>query len=749
MDWFHYMLLGLNALLLVLFIARSAPQHWVVPAASGAGEAASAEGAIAGGVSLRMSDWGESWEHWGKRLMLGKLRKALFLGYAGGGGSAEGAAESSGELAVSPWGRVSATGLSDFIAGDEDVTRRRHQQQASEHVCWTSSGDYTSPSPPGVTIHGRDCTSCRRGELCAFRVSVRAPAHWAEEVLQARKRSWWKRELTVTMRGPALGAGDVRCLDPPRCREMSVAYRLWDVGEYLATVHIGCANLRFSPYFFPHLNKTAQHDLVTWRLTVLHRTAPNSTHAELHSSSSSRSLASGATADYPAPQSDQISPEKPTASLPHLQATTPHLNPPEANPRLGSLLPANPCAGTSVPARWKLSNGTYHWTPYFCAHRELPPSRWIAALETRGIREISIVGDSHQRFFTAHLFYLLTGRADMGMQKWRDNLFYSARDGEGRELKINFYWIDGIYRNGEFGCSHRGTTTQRETQFPNISSTADVTLFEGGYWGASFCRQPLKALRVYLREFVRWGIAAVAPGEGRAVFRTIPSFVVKWNSCNGWYSGPRTNRAGMAVNALLKRIVVGGKGRGGAEEDTAGVEEGGSGGGKQGQEKGQEKGQVQVGLDDSLQRLPGEGSSGPPKIGESVRERVEKEGDADSSGPPTPLSSSPSETEETEATEATGEETAAAAADADAEADAETEDEAGAQQNDIPAGAATILDTWVIDAPRYTDTAIPGDHHYSNIVATEEGDAVVGEVGEAHVRAFIHYLLYILPPPDK
>ncbi|GJP56696.1 hypothetical protein CLOM_g15751 [Closterium sp. NIES-68] len=260
MDWFHYMLLGLNALLLVLFIARSAPQHWVVPAASGAGEAASAEGAIAGGVSLRMSAWGES------------------------------------------------------------------------------------------------------GELCAFRVSVRAPAHWAEEVLQARKRSWWKRELTVTMRGAASGAGDVRCLDPPRCREMSVAYRLWDVGEYF---------------------------------------------------SSSRSLASGATADYPAPQSDQISPEKPTPSLPHLQATTPHLNPPEANPRLGSLLPANPCAGTSVPTRWKLSNGTYHWTPYFCAHRELPP----------------------------------------------------------------------------------GTTTQRETQFPNISSTADVTLFEGGYWGASFCRQPLKSLR--------------------------------------------------------------------------------------------------------------------------------------------------------------------------------------------------------------------------------------------------------------
>ncbi|CAI5515732.1 unnamed protein product [Closterium sp. Naga37s-1] len=467
---------------------------------------------------------------------MGNLRKAL--GYGGGGGYAEFEGESSGMVLSGGEGVGGLYG--DFSygngGGNGGENDARPEQPQREHMCWTSSGDYSSPSPAGVTIHGRGCSTCIRGQRCSFRLSVRAPARWAEGVLHAGKRGWWKRDVTVTMRGPAMGAGNVRCLDPPRCREMRVTYRLWDGGEYLATMHIGCANLRFSPLYYLHLNKTAQHDLVSWPLT----------------------------------------------------------------------------------GRWRMRKGLYRWEPFFCADKELPASSWIAALEQRGIREISIVGDSHQRYFTAHLYYLLMRRADLGVKKWRDNLFYSAKDGEGRELKINFYWIDGIYRNGEFGCSHRGATTNRTTQFPNISSTADVTLFEGGYWGASFCQEPLKALRVYLREFVRWGISAVAPGKGRVVFRTIPSFAV------------RREKGGAGEGRRGDRVEGGGEGM--AWKD----------------------------LDESLQRLPGEEVEGGSHVG-----------------------------------------------------------------------------------------PIPDDHHYSNVVATDDGDVVVGEVGEAHVRAFIHYLLYTLPPPAK
>ncbi|CAI5508542.1 unnamed protein product [Closterium sp. Naga37s-1] len=667
---------------------------------------------------------------------MGNLRKAL--GYGGGGGYAGFEGESSGMVLSGGEGVGGLYG--DFSGGNGGgnggENDARPEQPQWEHVCWTSSGDYSSPSPPGVTIHGRGCATCIRGQRCSFRLSVRAPARWAEGVLHAGKRGWWKRDVTVTMRGPAMGAGDVRCLDPPRCREMRVTYRLWDGGEYLATMHIGCANLQFSPLYYQHLNKTAQHDLVSWPLTVLPRTAPNSTaHAQ-----------------------------QPRLSLPQLQPPAAQTNPPPGSPSLSraypepdSELPRNPCVGASVQGRWRMRNGLYRWEPFFCAHKELPASSWIAALEQRSIREISIVGDSHQRYFTAHLYYLLTGRADMGVKKWRDNLFYSAKDEEGRELKINFYWIDGIYRNGEFGCSHRGATTNRTTQFPNISSTADVTLFEGGYWGASFCKQPLKALRVYLREFVRWGISAVAPGKGRVVFRTIPSFAVRWGSCNR-YNGPRTNRAGMAVNALLKRIVHGGTRRGKGRTGEGGRRGRGEGGGEGGGE-----GVAWQDLDESLQRLPGEelergshvggndalrDSSAEAAQGNSRESRntgdADSYSDSDSGSFATPAQAAAAETAALAAESAEG---AAAGAAADTAADTA----AGEKRADteIPTGAATILDTWQIDAPRYLDTAIPDDHHYSNVVATDDGDAVVGEVGEAHVRAFIHYLLYILPPPDK
>ncbi|CAI5464183.1 unnamed protein product [Closterium sp. Yama58-4] len=600
---------------------------------------------------------------------MGNLRKAM--GYRGRGEYAGLEGESSGMVLGGGEVVGGLDGEFSYGNGGGNGARSRPQQQRREHVCWTSSGDYSSPSPPGVTIHGRGCGACVRGQRCSFRLSVRAPARWDKGVLLRRKRGWWKRDVTVTMRGPAMGAGDVRCLDPPRCREMRVTYRLWDGGEYLATMHIGCANLRFSPHYYLHLNKTAQHDLVSWPLTVLPRTAPNSTaHAQ-----------------------------QPHLSLPHLQPPAAQTNPPtgslsRAYPEPDSELPKSPCLGASVQARWRMRNGLYRWEPFLCAHKELPASRWIAALEQRGIREISIVGDSHQRFLAVHLYYLLTGQVDMWVKKWRDNLFYVAKDEEGRELKINFYWIDGVYRNGEFGCRFRGSTTHRMTEFPNISTTADVTLFEGGYWGASFCREPLKALRVYLREFVRWGISAVAPGKGRVVFRTIPSFPVRWDSCN-FYTGPRTNRAGMAVNALLKRIVLEESRRG---DSRTGEERTGEGGRGEGGGEGEREGMAWGDLDESLQRLPGEG--------------LERGSYGGSRG------------------EGGGGE--------------------GVAWQDLDESLQRLPGEGLIGAPRYLDTAISGDHHHcSYVVATSGGDAVVGEVGEAHVRAFIHYLLYILPPPDK
>ncbi|CAI7859653.1 unnamed protein product [Closterium sp. NIES-53] len=469
-----------------------------------------------------------------------------------------------------------------------------------------------------------------------------------------------------------------------------------------------------------------------------------------------------------------------------------------------------------------LSKYPTRWAFYRCTHPETPSSDWIGALHERGIREISIVGDSHQRYLAAHLHFLLTRKAERGVKRWRDNLVFYPRDSSNRTLRINFYWIDGIYKNGEFGCatvpshlsqfphppfasppspspppsstpppllptpanpspplntSHRGMTTNRseafpdissafeapqkiflppnspptppiptlpslqtgatdhhppppppfpslpplppsttpqpslllensaELSFPNISTTADVTLFEGGYWAASFCRQPLKALRVHLEEFARWALAA-APAKGRVIFRTIPSFPVA------------KNRVIMAVNVLLKRIVQGG--RVGLEEGGAEGEGGGLERLEEGRVGGVQKGDVGGGggsgggieklvyLDSSLQVLP--------RDSEEEGEGMERAG---SPLPSPPSSPSPS----TSPSSGRSAELAA-----------------------LPVGAATVLDTWQVDAPRYADTAEPNDHHYSVVQPTSEGAVVVGDVGEGQVRAFVHYLLHVLPP---
>ncbi|CAI5529551.1 unnamed protein product, partial [Closterium sp. Naga37s-1] len=134
--------------------------------------------------------------------------------------------------------RFDATGATGAAASGATATRVASgdfdsvaQLRRRRGVCWTSSGDDSSPSPSGVVIHGSGCATCMRGQRCSFRVSVRAPARWAR-VLKAGKESWWKRDLALTLRGKALAHGDIRCLDPPHCTEFRVSYRVWDLGDY-------------------------------------------------------------------------------------------------------------------------------------------------------------------------------------------------------------------------------------------------------------------------------------------------------------------------------------------------------------------------------------------------------------------------------------------------------------------------------------------------------------------------------------
>ncbi|CAI5478306.1 unnamed protein product, partial [Closterium sp. Yama58-4] len=92
------------------------------------------------------------------------------------------------------------------------------------------------------------------------------------------------------------------------------------------------------------------------------------------------------------------------------------------------------------------------WTFFPCAPPLSPPSRWISDLRRRGIREINMVGNSHQRVLASHLHFLLSGHVDARLFYAHASHTLVATNAQKETLRINFYWVDGIYRNGEFGC---------------------------------------------------------------------------------------------------------------------------------------------------------------------------------------------------------------------------------------------------------------------------------------------------------
>ncbi|CAI5984460.1 unnamed protein product [Closterium sp. NIES-64] len=99
----------------------------------------------------------------------------------------------------------------------------------------------------------------------------------------------------------------------------------------------------------------------------------------------------------------------------------------------------------------------FRWRFFPCASPVPPPSQWVEALAARGIREISFVGDSHQRFLMLFLNYLVMHDVDDALWKFHGDIVINIPPPKGRAdlkpLKLNFYWVDGMYHNDEYGCT--------------------------------------------------------------------------------------------------------------------------------------------------------------------------------------------------------------------------------------------------------------------------------------------------------
>ncbi|CAI5511790.1 unnamed protein product [Closterium sp. Naga37s-1] len=154
------------------------------------------------------------------------------------------------------------------------------------------------------------------------------------------------------------------------------------------------------------------------------------------------------------------------------------------------------------------------------------------------------------------------GFADERMVRSHEDMNFTLKDERsGKQLRVNFYWVDGIYRNREYGCSLRGQYTHNYHTFPNISTTANVTIIEGGYWAGKWCAEPLQALRARLPEFFIWALLAARANRARVVFRTPPPVPNAGSHCSEYavkrgFAGPATNLYLAAANRHARQLAA-------------------------------------------------------------------------------------------------------------------------------------------------------------------------------------------------
>ncbi|CAI5505827.1 unnamed protein product, partial [Closterium sp. Naga37s-1] len=477
----------------------------------------------------------------------------------------------------------------------------------SQHVCWSSDAlvnrtTQAAKGGGGVVVGGRGCSGCVQGEECSIHVWVMPPAYWfaplatnqsdgaskgdiSSEGEAGSKRSnsdssssndssvssssnesgWLKNEFTLTLEGPALGSGDVQCVDPPACSHYLISYRLWDVGDYRATLAVGCANLNFSPDSAAHFNSTFRHDLATWNLSIgWLKQSDSGNVASASTAGAAGNVARDGAADMGVGGIDAMTPVTASSNTTFSDTTSPDATSPNTtSPDTTSpSSQATPCTPGSIPGRWKKdSNGNYTWTFFPCAPPLSPPSRWISDLRRKGIEEMNIVGDSHQRVLANHLHFLLSGSTGDVLPDPHFNYTFHSSNDRKETFRINYYWIDGIYRNGEFGCGDRGVASNRTDSFPEvISRTADVTIMNAGAWTDRFCTHPLQAFRAHLPEFLNWGLQFAAPSGKPLVLRTATPGPNAGKHCAHYSSvsvGPSTNLGIMELNRVVRHVAAG------------------------------------------------------------------------------------------------------------------------------------------------------------------------------------------------
>ncbi|GBG78171.1 hypothetical protein CBR_g26204 [Chara braunii] len=121
------------------------------------------------------------------------------------------------------------------------------------------------------------------------------------------------------------------------------------------------------------------------------------------------------------------------------------------------------------------------------------------------------------------------------------------------ELRLNFFWVDGIYLNGEFGCWSRGSASHRPSFPPNIprGNESDVVVMDAGAWTWAFCKQAVASFDKHLPEFLDWVTSVVTKPGVRRIWRSATPITPQYWGCNA-----RTNHGMRYANDLARRLTA-------------------------------------------------------------------------------------------------------------------------------------------------------------------------------------------------
>ncbi|GBG68497.1 hypothetical protein CBR_g3041 [Chara braunii] len=423
-------------------------------------------------------------------------------------------------------------------------TPAEQQQQQEEDISLPthdSSSPASSPSlddvPHGratgalVQIVGVGCRSCYVGSTCSFDVRLSSGAYWQDSELTRR------RELMVKIDGPSLLEGAaLPVISSVSGLQWSVSYTPFDAGVYVVTVYAECAitsqGERNGSLFFSDpiekMHNESTNTIAEFRLTVYEE--PSREGGGALCPCDGGIYGRWLPASPPNKDNDH-----------HVSKNNDNDNDNDND---------NGDAHNDVNVNDDDDDGTsggstnghvasFRWQFFDCA-KQVDALEFVAAMASKGIGEISFVGDSHNRRLYHHVCFLLTGHVNSSERVAQIDLSrHVSLVGEGgrrSNLTLRFLFVPGIWDgSGAYGCPLDSFGRRKEP--PNLPSTG-LFVFNAAHWEYELCLEPEMAYARYLPTYLEWGRRLAKQEGARLVWRSTTPFNVRTWGCS-WGIFPR------------------------------------------------------------------------------------------------------------------------------------------------------------------------------------------------------------------